>query len=486
MKPAETTLWGLSPVQLHDRYWASRGVQVVRPGEPSVIASGAELFMLTDQRSLPLFSLMHPVDVLCWTKPSLLFIRLKDRRERGYRERFVTEAGGRFVRFERLYAGADSRSARVGLTRDAELARKWQTARSSREGWRRVRRAVQPAKRHVLSLSGSVYSRETTREVFDFSRELVRVWDRPGATIKRAERLSDRVWADAEATLGCNARVVGSVWVGAGRRIDEDASVVGPSILWDDPAQRPSAEALNWDAIEPADATHPLYRSRRRSASAFSANRTFDVVFSLLALLFTLPLYPFVMLAIWLEDGRPFFFAHRRETLGGREFPCIKFRSMRKDAEKLKRDLQAGNLSDGPQFHMKEDPRLTRVGRFLRKFNIDELPQFVNVLVGHMSVVGPRPSPRAENQFCPGWREARLSVKPGITGLWQIKRKRLAGTDFQEWIKYDIQYVEYKNWWADLCIVWITIQGIYIESGWRRVSNCLGRFRRPGSTHAHH
>jgi lipopolysaccharide/colanic/teichoic acid biosynthesis glycosyltransferase len=184
-----------------------------------------------------------------------------------------------------------------------------------------------------------------------------------------------------------------------------------------------------------------------------ATKRGFDILFALLVLLFTLPLYPLIILAIWIEDGRPFFFGHKRETLGGREFPCLKFRSMRKNAEGSKARLQSANRSDGPQFFIENDPRVTRVGLFLRKTNLDELPQFINVLLGHMSVVGPRPSPRNENQFCPAWREARLSVRPGITGLWQVSRTRRQGLDFQEWIRFDVQYVETANWRLDLLII---------------------------------
>jgi lipopolysaccharide/colanic/teichoic acid biosynthesis glycosyltransferase len=159
---------------------------------------------------------------------------------------------------------------------------------------------------------------------------------------------------------------------------------------------------------------------------------------------------------VWLEDGRPFFYGQRRETLGGREFLCWKFRSMRKDADRIKKELKARNQADGPQFFMAQDPRLTRVGKFIRKTNLDELPQFWNVLRGEMSIVGPRPSPRAENQYCPPWREARLSVRPGITGLWQVKRTRRQGLDFQEWIKFDIQYVERQSLLLDMRILWET------------------------------
>ena len=181
------------------------------------------------------------------------------------------------------------------------------------------------------------------------------------------------------------------------------------------------------------------------------------MVFALLALILTSPIYPMVMLAIWFEDGSPFFFRHRRETLGGREFDCLKFRSMRHDAEEIKQALTRENQADGPQFFMEDDPRLTRVGRFIRKTYIDELPQFWNVLMGDMSIVGPRPSPFGENQYCPPWREARLSVKPGITGLWQVRRTRRQGLDFQEWIRYDIEYVENASWRLDIRIILETI-----------------------------
>jgi lipopolysaccharide/colanic/teichoic acid biosynthesis glycosyltransferase len=168
------------------------------------------------------------------------------------------------------------------------------------------------------------------------------------------------------------------------------------------------------------------------------------------------------MLLIYLEDGGPFFFGHMRETVGGRQFPCWKFRSMRKDAEEIKKRLMAENKADGPQFFIEDDPRMTRVGKIIRKLNIDELPQFFNVLLGHMSIVGPRPSPFKENQYCPAWREARLSVKPGVTGLWQVKRSRLQGLDFQEWIRYDVQYVQQRSWRMDL---WIIIQTVKVTLG---------------------
>ena len=119
--------------------------------------------------------------------------------------------------------------------------------------------------------------------------------------------------------------------------------------------------------------------------------------------------------------------------------------------------------ADGPQFFIENDPRVTRVGRVIRKLQIDELPQFLNVLAGHMSVVGPRPSPYKENQYCPPWREARLSVRPGVTGLWQVSRTRRKGLDFQEWIRYDLSYVSSASWSLDLRILWRTVRVLLTE-----------------------
>jgi lipopolysaccharide/colanic/teichoic acid biosynthesis glycosyltransferase len=231
------------------------------------------------------------------------------------------------------------------------------------------------------------------------------------------------------------------VWVGAGRHVNDGMTVIGPAVVWDAPDVKPVTEAIQWLAIEPtAPPADPAPKDVTPLDRAFK--RLFDIVASIVGIVLTVWMYPFIMAAIWIEDGRPFFFAHKRETIGGREFGCLKFRSMRKDAEKIKEQLKKLNQADGPQFYIENDPRLTRVGKFLRKVNLDEIPQFWNVLLGDMSIVGPRPSPHRENQFCPPWREARLSVRPGITGCGRSAAPAARGSDFQEWIRYDIEYVE--------------------------------------------
>lgn len=458
---APRTIWGLDPVQLHTRYWAAHGVQVVRQGEPSEIVRHAELYLLIENDALSLFRLAPLMDALNWVKPQVLFVRLHDSRERTYREHVVLDDDGKFVRFQRVYAAA-ARMTRVALTPDRDVAQLWQAAANPLAGWRRLRRFTPRHDRATRSIPGNVYDHHDDRDVAWFVHDLMQVWSRPDSTVGRASLAGGQVFKDARATIHPGCKLIGPVWVGAGRAVQPGSTVVGPAVVWDDPASRPSTEAIQWLDIEPtALPREPTAPVKGASPVDRVFKRLFDVAFSLCGILATIWLYPIVMLAIWLEDGRPFFFGHKRETIGGREFFCWKFRSMRKDAEKMKAELKAINQADGPQFYIEHDPRLTRVGKVLRKYNLDEFPQFWNVLVGDMSIVGPRPSPHHENQFCPAWREARLSVRPGITGLWQIKRTRRRGNDFQEWIKYDIEYVETRTWWLDFVIIWKTVSTIF-------------------------
>lgn len=455
------TIWGLDPVQLHSRYWASMGVQVVRQGEPSEIVRHAELFLLTEGPTLTLFRIADMLDELNWVKPQVLFIRLHDTRDRGYREHVVTDAYDQFVRFERVYE-ASGGPTRVVLTPDRDVAKLWQSAADSRTGWRRLRRFIPKSDRAAISITGTVYDRNMPRQVAQFVHDLVARWHRPDSTVLRAMQVHGQVWRDAQAKIETGVKFIGPVWVGCGRKVTATSTpVIGPAVIWDDPTNRPVNDDIHWLHIERTPSKDDAPRPRHGSKFNRGFKRGFDLCFATAAIVATLPVYVPIIIAIWIEDGRPFFFSHRRETRGPRDFPCIKFRSMRKDAEKMKAVLTQRNQADGPQFFIQDDPRLTRVGAFLRKYNLDELPQFWNVLTGDMSIVGPRPSPRKENQFCPPWRDARLSVRPGITGLWQVMRTRRAGSDFQEWIKYDLEYVEKRSAWLDLAIIYKTITNIF-------------------------
>jgi lipopolysaccharide/colanic/teichoic acid biosynthesis glycosyltransferase len=451
------TLWGLDPLQLHDHFWAARGVFVVRLGEQREIPQDAELYLLTDARTLAIFRLAQVLDTLSWVRPGVMFLRLINRQNQEYRETVQLDSRGQFLRFRRLYGGVVPRLARVALTRDPRVAFVWQQSTDSRTAWKRLRREARSYRGEAATIRGRAYDRSQDREVAQFVNDLVRYWQQPSATIPDIAKLTPGVWGPSTAKIPSDVRFIGPAWIGAGRQIEAAETVLGPAVLWDDPDARPAPSTVRWAELEPSEV---LAVVRRRSTSSRGplGKRIFDILFASLVLIFTFPIYPLVMLAIWLEDGRPFFFAHRRETLGGTEFPCIKFRSMRKDAEKIKARLLAENQADGPQFYIAKDPRLTRVGQFIRKYNIDELPQFINVLLGHMSVVGPRPSPRSENQFSPAWREARLSVRAGVTGLWQVSRTRRPGLDFQEWIKFDLQYVQTVSWRLDLWIIFRTLR----------------------------
>jgi lipopolysaccharide/colanic/teichoic acid biosynthesis glycosyltransferase len=202
-----------------------------------------------------------------------------------------------------------------------------------------------------------------------------------------------------------------------------------------------------------------------RYAAYCATKRAMDIVGAIILLAITLPFYPLIALAIKLNSPGPIFYGHLRQGRGGRPFRCWKFRTMVINADELKKKLVTQNEVDGPQFKIRRDPRIFWVGHWLRRLNIDELPQFVNVLLGQMSLVGPRPSPERENQMCPAWREARLSVRPGVTGLWQVSRRRDQDTDFQEWIYYDVQYVKKQSIWLDIRILFKTLQVVLVRGG---------------------
>ncbi len=183
------------------------------------------------------------------------------------------------------------------------------------------------------------------------------------------------------------------------------------------------------------------------------------------ALVLTLPLMAAAAVAIKLTSPGPVLFVQRRGGLHGRPFPMLKFRTMRQDAEKEREALLAANEMDGPVFKIREDPRVTPVGRFLRRTSIDELPQLVNVLLGQMSLVGPRPLPVVETENIAGPHRRRLSVRPGITCLWQISGRNELG--FQQWMDLDLQYVDNWSLGLDVAILLRTVPALLTARGAR-------------------
>ncbi|MGI4757225.1 MAG: sugar transferase [Janthinobacterium lividum] len=207
--------------------------------------------------------------------------------------------------------------------------------------------------------------------------------------------------------------------------------------------------------------TIPLHR-REFPVGAFLLKRTLDTTVSAVALLF-LPFALLIALAIRVDSPGPAIFRARRIGRKGRPFDCMKFRTMVVDAELLKADLEHRNERDGILFKMAEDPRVTRVGRFLRKYSLDELPQFLNVLRGEMSLVGPRPPIASEVQQYDLPHLRRLDVLPGMTGLWQVEARH--DPSFDSYISLDTAYVENWNLWLDLKILARTVSVVLGGTG---------------------
>lgn len=188
---------------------------------------------------------------------------------------------------------------------------------------------------------------------------------------------------------------------------------------------------------------------------ALAAKRLIDVGLAAIGLLVLVPATVAVGLAILREDGRPIFFRQERVGLHGRRFRVLKFRTMRHDAEQLLPELMALNEVNGQAFKVTYDPRVTRVGGFLRRTSLDELPQLWNVLLGQMSIVGPRPPLPAEVNEYDIWHRRRLSMKPGITGLWQVEARR--EPDFDRWVEKDLEYIDRWSLWLDTKIALRTL-----------------------------
>lgn len=188
--------------------------------------------------------------------------------------------------------------------------------------------------------------------------------------------------------------------------------------------------------------------------------RFFDIIASGLALIILSPLFAVIAIKIKREDGGSVFYSQTRLGKNEKPFKMYKFRSMVPDADKLKAKLMAQNEIEGAMFKMKDDPRVTKVGKWIRKYSLDELPQLVNVLLGDMSLVGPRPPlPKEEEQYTEHDKQ-RLLVTPGCTGLWQATLRNEA--DFEEMVDLDIEYINKASAWFDLWImfrtVWIMIK----------------------------
>jgi lipopolysaccharide/colanic/teichoic acid biosynthesis glycosyltransferase len=313
----------------------------------------------------------------------------------------------------------------------------------------------------------------------EYQKEIL---DKDGIEISPGARLFGEVLFGQDVSIGPNAIIVGPTIIGNNVKIakgavvrasivDSGVSVPQNSIVQNrvlinrQKSQKRTTHAkTNCMAVITNDiATYKNscannFRTWPRYSYARCAKRIADIVTAVVLLILFASVFPIIAMVIKLTSRGSVFFKDTRQGLHGKAFDCLKFRTMLVGANNLQDKLRVLNQADGPQFKMADDPRLNTIGRFLRDTYIDEIPQFLNVLLGQMSVVGPRPSPESENILCPSWRDARLSVRPGITGLWQVCRTRQPMRDFQEWIHYDVKYVRELSLRMDLWICWQTIK----------------------------
>jgi lipopolysaccharide/colanic/teichoic acid biosynthesis glycosyltransferase len=295
-----------------------------------------------------------------------------------------------------------------------------------------------------------------------------------GQVVHTSSRLVGPVVVHRDVVIEANATVLGPAVLGAGSRIGAGAivaqSVVGPGCVV------PARERVRHRAIlpgVPGDGARPAavpgsvplthltaddsHGGPSPRARYMRVKRVLETALAAGGLLLLSPLLLLIAVLVALDSRGPVVYGHDREGWRGKRFRCLKFRTMYMGAQDRERELRGQNQVDGPQFKMDQDPRTTTVGRLLRASSLDELPQLINVVRGEMALVGPRPSPFRENQLCVDWRTGRLSVRPGITGLWQICRHHRSEGDFHQWIEYDLLYVRHMSLGLDLRILAATL-----------------------------
>ncbi len=206
---------------------------------------------------------------------------------------------------------------------------------------------------------------------------------------------------------------------------------------------------LNTDKLQ----HRPLYNGVKRCS---------DILFTLIGLILLIPIFIIIPILIKADDGGPIFYRADRVGKNGKNFGMFKFRSMRVNADQELAKLKAQSDVSGPMFKMKNDPRITRIGKFLRKTSLDELPQFFNVLLGDMSLVGPRPPLPSEVEEYTEHDKLRLLVIPGVTGLWQATARNSVG--FDEMVNLDIKYIRDSGVWLDIKIILLTVKIIFLPN----------------------
>jgi lipopolysaccharide/colanic/teichoic acid biosynthesis glycosyltransferase len=214
----------------------------------------------------------------------------------------------------------------------------------------------------------------------------------------------------------------------------------------------------------PGEADRPsTFRSPASHGIGYALKRIIDLAVASIGLVVISPLLMVIALAVKLSSRGPVIYRSIRPGIAGNTFPCFKFRTMREHADRLQDGLEVRNEQTGALFKIRDDPRVTRLGRFLRRFSLDELPQLVNVVRGEMSLVGPRPLPLRDYRRLEEWHKQRYLVLPGITGLWQVSGR--ARLDFDDLVRLDFRYLERWSIMLDLLILLKTIPAVFSKRG---------------------
>ena len=272
----------------------------------------------------------------------------------------------------------------------------------------------------------------------------------------------------AGASVGDSAHVR-KCFLGEGTSVPAGERLNDFSILRESPGSSQVSRPLPWSFYgSPTPSFQCVARPRcaenHSKRDYLRSKRVLDIVFSVAALIVTAPVMVLIALAVRLDSRGRAIFRQRRCGRDGAVFTMYKFRSMVESAEERKRELMVLNEVDGPMFKITSDPRTTRVGRFLRATNLDELPQFWNVLRGDMSLVGPRPLSWDEMRYNPSWRDTRILMKPGLIGLWQVESHQK--TSFADWVVLDTYYINHCSMWLDVKII--------LRATWVVLTTCIG------------
>lgn len=457
----QVKIWGLTAGDLHNAYWRARGIQCVRPGQAEAIDRAADLYLLLDLHQNVLFDITSVLEHLIWRNAAVTRLRLQQSvADQAYTEQIRTDASGRVVQVERNYRAVARTFRSVSLTSHPRLAERWRSEPDVASAKHAVHKSLTQAGLDRQIVEGRWFDIRDEEQSGMFLNELIHIWQDPDRAIEGIRETQKGVWQPVGEEGVQRTSLVGPIWLGYGESDPSEPCLVGPMWRSDRMYQVASTgrrRVAVRDMIDIESSNRARSQASGRQQGLYPiAKRAFDVCASALLLVLFSPLLLGIAIAIVVTDGWPIIYRQQRQTRGGVNFNCLKFRTMHRNAEQMVDQLSDMNLCDGPQVYIENDPRVTRVGAWLRRYQLDELPQLWNVLRGEMSLVGPRPSPDSENQYCPAWRELRLSVRPGITGLWQLKRTRLPGRDFQEWIRYDIEYVREASFWLDIQICYRT------------------------------